>query len=339
MLSKYLLFFFAMLGAFHGFCVAALLWWRAEGKPTQRWLALLIFMISVRTGKSVAFHFWPGIPEIVLQIGLTACFLIGPSLFFLVRASRGDAGGLGRIDRWHLAGLLSAAAVVGVSWPYADRAELWRTVITPGIFWAWLGYLLLATAQLMLDRKRAGRSDPLLLGAVAGTWIIWIAYFTCGYTSYIVGALSFTVVLAASVPIYYRLHSGQPAIEPYRDRRIPEPEADAQLQALADLMARERLHLDPGLTLARLARRLAMPPTRLSQLLNDNNETSFKQYLAQLRVAEAKLLLRQTPAKPLEAVAEASGFLSMSTFHSAFKKVEGVTPAVFRAAQAGSCGS
>lgn len=340
MLSKYLLFFFAMLGAFHGLCLAALLWWRAEGKPAQRRLALLILMISVRTGKSVVFHFWPGIPEIVLQIGLTACFLIGPCLLFLVRSSRHDAGGPGRVDRWHLAGLLTVVAVVGVVWPYADRAELWRTVITPAITASWLAYLLLASAQLYLQRRPPERrSDPLLLGAAAGSWIIWIAYVTCGYTSYIVGALSFTVVLAASLPIYWRLRTGRAAIEPYQDRRIPAAEAAAQLQALAELMARERLHLDPGLTLPRLARRLAMPATRLSQLLNDNNETSFKQYLAHLRVAEAKLLLRQTPAKPLEAVAEASGFLSMSTFHSAFKKLEGVTPAVFRAAQAGSGGS
>jgi len=75
-----------------------------------------------------------------------------------------------------------------------------------------------------------------------------------------------------------------------------------------------------------------MPQTRLSQLLNDNNQTSFKQYLAQLRVLEAKVLLRQLPPRPLELVAEQAGFQSMSTFHSAFKKHEGITPAAFRAA-------
>jgi AraC-like DNA-binding protein len=138
------------------------------------------------------------------------------------------------------------------------------------------------------------------------------------------------------VLVWLRLRSGQVAIEPYQDRRIPAAEATMQLQALAELMAREHLHREQGLTLPRLARRLGLPQTRLSQLLNDNNGTSFKQYLAQLRVAEAKTLLRQLPPKPLEVVAEDAGFQSMSTFHSAFKKLQGITPAAFRAAATAS---
>lgn len=332
MLRHHFLFFFAMLGAFNGIGAASFLWLRAKGKPTQRWLSLLILVVSVRTGKSVAFFFWPDIPRIVLQVGLSACFMIGPCLFFLMRSSQGDTPGLGRTDRWHIAGLLSIAAAVNVFLPYADHVDLWRQVIAPGITYTWLGYLLLATAQVYLHRTRlrGTPSGPLLLGAVGGIWFIWIAYYTSGYTSYIVGALSFTFVLASSVLVYLRLRSGQAPIEPYQDRRIPDSEAAAQLQALAELMARERLHLDPGLTLPRLARRLGVPLTRLSQLLNDNNQTSFKQYLAQLRVGEARTLLRREPSTPLEAIAEAAGFQSMSTFYSAFKKVEGITPTAFR---------
>lgn len=332
MLSQHFLFFFGMLGAFNGICAAAFLWWQAKGKPTQRWLSLLILMVGVRTGKSVAFFFWPDIPRVVLQIGLTACFLIGPCLFFLLRSSQGDSAGLTRADRWHIAALLAAAAAVNLFLPYADHVELWRQAVAPAILYAWLGYLLLASAQLYLQRARlAGTpSGRLLQGAVGGIWIIWIAYYTSGYTSYIVGALSFTFVLAASVLVYLRLRSGQAAIDPYQDRRIPESEAATQLQALAELMARERLHLDPGLTLPRLARRLGLPQARLSQLLNDNRQTSFKQYLAQLRVDEAKALLLQTPPKPLDVVAAEAGFQSMSTFYSAFKKVAGLTPTAFR---------
>ncbi len=338
MLSQHFLFFFAMLGAFNGIGAASFLWWRAKGQPAQRWLALLVLMVGVRTGKSVAFHFWPDIPLFVLQFGLTACFLIGPCLYFLVRSSQGVAPGPGTVDRWHITALLAVTATVNLLFPYADHAALWRGVITPGINYAWLGYLLLASAQLHRHRTRlrGTPSGTLLLGALVGVWVIWTAYYTAGYTSYIVGALSFTFVLAASVLVYLRLRAGHAPIEPYQDRRIPESEATVQLQALADLMARERLHLDPGLTLPRLARRLGMPATRLSQLLNNNNQTPFKQYLARLRVIEAKALLRQNPSKPLELVAGEAGFQSMSNFHSAFKKQEGVTPAAFRAAGATS---
>ncbi|WP_282246352.1 helix-turn-helix domain-containing protein [Stenotrophomonas sp. PS02300] len=334
MLSQHLLFFFAMLGAFNGIGLASFLWWRARGEAPMRWLSLLILAVGVRTGKSVAFYFWPDIPRIVLQFGLTACFFIGPCLFFLVRACQRDVPGVDRLDRWHVTALLVLAVGVNLFVPYTGHPALWRHVLTPGINYAWLGYLLLTTVQLYRHRTRlAGApTGPLLLGALVGVWIIWVAYYTAGYTSYIVGALSFTFVLALSVVVYLRQRTGQATVEPYQDRRIAAPEAATQLQALAALMEKERLHLDPSLTLPRLARRLGMPQTRLSQLLNDNNQTSFKQYLAQLRVLEAKALLRQLPAKPLELVAEQAGFQSMSTFHSAFKKHEGITPAAFRAA-------
>lgn len=338
MLSQHFLFFFAMLGAFNGIVLSSLLWWRAKGEPTQRWLALLVLAVGVRTGKSVAFHFWPDIPRVVLQVGLTACFMIGPCLYFLLRSSQGSNPRAARIDHWHIAALLLLAIAVNALLPYSSHVVLWRDTLTPAIKYLWLGYLLLASVQLYQHRsKQAGTpSGQLLLGAWLGIWVIWIAYYTAGYTSYIVGALSFTFVLAASVLVYMRLRAGQTAIAPYQDRRIPDTEAHAQLQALTELMARERLHLDPGLSLPRLARRLGMPQTRLSQLLNDNNQTSFKQYLAQLRVIEAKALLQQRPPKPLELVAQEAGFQSMSTFHTAFKKLEGLTPAAYRAAAANS---
>lgn len=334
MLSQHFLFFFAMLGTFNGLGAASFVWWRARGQATQRWLALLLLMVSVRTGKSVVFYFWPAIPKVVLQLGLTACFMIGPCLFFLLRSSEGERAGPGRADRWHIAVLLTIAVAVNLGLPYSQHIELWRTLITPVVTYSWLGYLLLAGALLFRHRRRwpGTPSGVLLLGCAGGVALIWLAYYTSGYTSYIVGALSFTFLLAASVLIYLRLRASRAPIEPYQDRRIPESEASAQLQALAELMARERLYLDPGLTLPRLARRLGVPQTRLSQLLNDNNQTSFKQYLTQWRLREAKALLQERPPKPLELVAEAAGFQSMSTFYSAFKKGEGVTPAVYRAA-------
>ncbi|MBP0500767.1 hypothetical protein J8J32_22080, partial [Mycobacterium tuberculosis] len=81
-------------------------------------LSLLILAVGVRTGKSVAFYFWPDIPRIVLQFGLTACFFIGPCLFLLVRACQRDVPGLDRLDRWHVAALLVLAVGVNLFLPY-----------------------------------------------------------------------------------------------------------------------------------------------------------------------------------------------------------------------------
>lgn len=78
-------------------------------------------------------------------------------------------------------------------------------------------------SYLQRTRLAGTPSGPLLLGALAGIWIIWIAYYTTGYTSYIVGALSFTFVLAASVLVYLRLRSGQAPSSPTRIDAFPNP--------------------------------------------------------------------------------------------------------------------
>jgi AraC-like DNA-binding protein len=341
MLSQHFLFFFSMLGAFNGLGLAIFLWLKAKGNLTQRWLALLIFVISLRTGKSVAFYFWPEIPTIVLQLGLTACLLIGPCLFFLVRTHQ--RGELQRADRWHIAAILIVTVIMNLIFPYSDHRNFWLWLVEISwiayIVWASLdlfGFSFRPLPHLLQPRARLLQtsSGQFLLGIWIGVGLIWLAYFTSGYTSYILGALTFTLVLAASVLVYWRVQAGKTPIAPYEDRRIPAVEAAALLQALSELMARERLHLDPGLTLPRLARRLGQPQARLSQLLNDNNQTTFKQYITHLRVEEAKSWLRLVPEKSLESVAEAAGFQSMSTFFNTFKKLEGITPAAFRARSA-----
>lgn len=337
-LGQHFLFFFALLGTFNGLGLAAYLWRTARGESTQRWLALLVLAVSVRTGKSVVFHFWPDIPRTVLQVGLTACFFIGPSLFFLLRSALGSAKGLSGVDRAHVAVLVLLAAVSNLFFPYERQAWLWREVLAPVIFNSWMAYLMLCALYLLRKRREVMASDsaPLLLGVPAAVGVIWLAYETSGFTSYIVGALSFTFVLGISILVFLRQREGRSTIEPYQDRRIPEAEAQKLLRDLDELMKTEGLYRDPTLNLQRLARRAGLPQTRLSQLLNDNNGTSFKQYLTRLRVQEAKVLLQQTQAQSLESVAEAAGFQSMSTFFSAFKKLEGVTPAAYRKAAQGS---
>lgn len=329
MLHDHLLFFFSALGAFNGVALALYLWLSRQALA-QRMLAVLILMVSVRTGKSVVFYFLPDTPAPLMQAGLTACLLIGPALYFFTRASLAPT--LGRAEIWHGCLLLLVALALNVLWPYSVDAAIWHGPIVSFVNWLWLLYLLISAALLCWQRRRmpAGNARRLVLAVHAGLWLIWLAYFTSGFTSYIVGALSFSFVLYLCVAIGWAWRQGQAPVEPYQDRRIPAAEAAAELQALADLMARERLFLDPGLTLARLSRRCGLPQARLSQLLNDNNGTSFKQYIARLRVAETERLLLQQPDQTLEAIAEAAGFQSLSTFYAAFKKAHGCTPALYR---------
>ncbi|MCF7751320.1 helix-turn-helix domain-containing protein [Bacillus subtilis subsp. subtilis] len=341
MLESYLLFFFAGLGAFNGAALSVYLLCRRPVRPVQCWLAALVLMLSLRTGKSVLFYFWPDISKLVLQVGLTACFLIGVCLIGFVRAWRDPEGRRTRNDPWIALGLLVLATAFGLAYPYTDNVRLWAGPVWASIQTSWLACLLAATALLLQGGKPAHAdaaagvlTRTTVVAVIAGVAVIWLAYATAGLTSYIVGALSFSLVLYLSLSVALARRTPRPvAAEPYRDRKIAQPDAEASLQALHALMVEEGLYKDAGLTLAKLARRLNMPPARLSQLLNDNHKTAFRPYLARVRIEAAKHLLLAQAAAPMEQVAEAAGFLSLSTFYSSFNKVEGTTPAAWRQAR------
>lgn len=342
MIARYLLFFFAGLGAFNGVLLASYLLLRRPATPAQRWLALLVLAVSIRTGKSVLFYFYPETPRLILQIGLTACFLIGPCLLGFVRAWADPEGQRTRNDGWLVAALLVLAVGLGVAFPYATHPELWGMIVWRVVTYSWLVCLLLAGGLYL--RAVRGEASPVVEGGldrnlvgvvVGGVSLVWLAYFTAGLTSYIMGALSFTLVLYVSVVLLLARRKAKASAEPYRNRRIAADEAQATLDALQRLMIDEALYADARLSLVRVARRLGVPPARLSQLLNDNHKTSFKPYLMKLRVDAAKQHLSAAGQVRMEEVAEASGFLSMSTFYSSFKKLEGTSPAAWRDALPG----
>ncbi|WP_368563223.1 hypothetical protein [Pseudoxanthomonas sp. UTMC 1351] len=266
MFESYLLFFFAGLGTFNGLALSMYLLLRQPVTPAQRWLAALVLMLSVRTGKSVLFYFWPEISKLVLQIGLTACFLIGVCLIGFVRAWADPQRRHTRKDSMFALGLLVLAIAFGVAWPYTDNVSLWGGPVWRFIQMGWLACLLIAAGLFLRatrERHAHGAPDALTSAHVAavivGVAVVWLAYVTAGLTSYIVGALSFSVVLYLSGIVALARRRPRSVAEPYQHRKIAPTEAEAALQSLHKLMAEEHLYKDAGLTLPKLARRLNVP--------------------------------------------------------------------------------
>lgn len=131
--------------------------------------------------------------------------------------------------------------------------------------------------------------------------------------------------------------------------QIPSPElpvryANAKLSAvrtaklqqdLSTLMLTEHPYLEPELTLSQLASSLQASNHEVSQLLNETLGESFFDFINRHRVAEVQRCLRD-PAygrQTILDIALASGFSSKAAFNSAFKRVSGLTPSQYKAAQ------
>ena len=92
----------------------------------------------------------------------------------------------------------------------------------------------------------------------------------------------------------------------------------------------EQLFLDPALTLPVLSKHCGMTQYKMRNIINGElGFANFSTFLNTYRVEEAKRRLVQSNA-PITTIALDCGFKSLSTFNRVFKKLEGLTPTLYR---------
>lgn len=90
-------------------------------------------------------------------------------------------------------------------------------------------------------------------------------------------------------------------------------------------------HFHENMTLKDVAAKFYMNHAYLGQLFRRKKGIHFNEYLHQLRIEEAKRLLRRTDLKIAE-VAKKVGYNDPTYFSGKFEKHEGVTPTAYKVA-------
>ena len=335
-ITSQLILMLSALGSINGFIVALYLWAQPSKNLGNRFLAVMLIMISIRTIKSVLFYFNPEIMKPILQLGLSACFLIGPLLYFFCLSQLNQINNQKIRWEFHLTFLVSVVIFVGLFYPYHHNAELWGGTLYKLINYVWLAYIALSL-MVIFPRIRAvsknnqfKQDDIWLFTIFIGNTLIWLAYFTASYTSYIVGALSFSfVLLIVCLLVAFKLKN-KVTKEKYVDKEISKDEAEQLINKLHELMNREELYKNSVITMPQIAKRVGMSTPRFSQLLNDNLHKSFSVFINEFRIEAAKAMILSDKKQTLETISEQCGFNSQSTFYSAFKKQTNLTPAKYK---------
>jgi len=333
-----ILLMFSGLGALNGILLSVYFFTIKPKTLANKFLAALLLMVSIRILKSVLYYFNDQVAGTILQIGLSACFLIGPFLYLYCISKVGDIEK--QWVKWplHLSALVILITVVGIAYPYQNNTELWGNVLYKVINYVWLLYLVMSAAVLIpvikkLNLKQLSFTDDntWLISVFLGNAVIWLAYFTASYTSYIVGALSFSFVFIVMLLALIKSRESQNKQHiKYENKKIIDSEADSLIEQLARVMQEKELYKDANITMPQLAKCIGISAPYLSQLLNDNCQKSFSLYINEYRIEAAKLLLLEEKKLSMEAIAEQCGFNSQSTFYSTFKKIVAATPAAFR---------
>lgn len=331
------LFFFSALGAFNGFLLAAYFAYNAKKKIFSNYfLSLLFLVLSIRVIKSVFFYFYDDLANIFLQIGLSACILIGPFLYLFLKTNSN-----GSKSNWavHTLPYIIGITIIGTFYPYVDHASVWRNWIVSAIYWQWVIYIF-ASFQFVYPiikkiktKEKLKNIDIWHLSVFLGTFLIWLAYYIAAYTSYIVGALSFTFIVYLMVLLLVFKTKKESAFfeekEKYKNKEIDKETESAIQQGLSRIVERE-LYLNPNFTLEEAAKEIKIKKHVLSQYLNEILSKSFSTLINEYRVEKAKVLLATEFNLTAEGIGYNSGFSSKSTFFTTFKKVTGKTPTEYQ---------
>ncbi|MBO5698988.1 MAG: helix-turn-helix transcriptional regulator [Bacteroidaceae bacterium] len=98
---------------------------------------------------------------------------------------------------------------------------------------------------------------------------------------------------------------------------------------LHKIVEERRLYLNPHLNINDLARELTTNRTYISNYFNREINSSFNDYVNNLRLKEVEYLLRTTKENVAN-VAKLSGFNSLRTMQRAFVKKHKLTPTEYR---------
>ncbi len=339
--SNQLLFFFSAIGAFNGFILSFYFFYSAYRKRFSNYfLAFLLLALSIRITKSLFFYFNSQLSNSFIQIGLSACILIGPFLYLYLKKQYTNIA-----KNWaiHIFPYLIGITILGFLLPYTKNRGLWSGWIVKGIYLQWFLYIALSFIYVkeifktVFNKKEKLKNIHLwLLSVYIGVAVIWLAYTIASYTSYIVGALSFSfVIYLVALLLIFRTNKNTTFFEEkirYEGKKL-DSDLLTEIEQKLSLITEKKLFLNPQLTLSETAKELNVTAHTLSQVINEKFNKSFNVYINELRIESAKMLLIKNKTYTIEGVGYESGFNSKSSFFTVFKKMTGQTPAEYQKTQ------
>ncbi|KFF13204.1 helix-turn-helix domain-containing protein [Flavobacterium hydatis] len=340
--SKELLFFFSALGAFNGIILGIYFFFFTKKKYFGNYfLGALLLALSIRIAKSVFIHFDPTLPKVYLQIGLSACFFIGPFLYYFLKASVKEIHVMPKSWKFILVFWAVLIVTVGVLYPYNDYPKLWRNYFVELIYFQWFVYIVFAgftikdVLKKIVSRKQKANPAEMWFGMIfLGNTLLFIFYFLAlintPHVSYLSGSLIFSFILYIIISILlYRKKTDDLFLlnaPKYSGKKIDSAEETSLLKKLENVMIEKELYKNPNLTLQDLSKEINSTSHQLSQFLNNNLGKNFTSYVNEFRINEACKIIISNDKLTIESIGYDVGFNSKSTFFAAFKKHTGTTP-------------
>ena len=168
-----------------------------------------------------------------------------------------------------------------------------------------------------------------LLRLTSSIWLYWVGYQ--GFYKY--NVVEDRIFLRRTIESDMVLISSPSTIDTSKqDDDFFNEKHQKDFEKIKDHIIKNKLYLDPLLSMEVIADELRMSKSYISKLINSYSAYNFSDFVNSLRVEQAKKFLSNDEFSnyTIVAIGLECGFNSKSTFYSAFKKFTSETPTTFR---------
>ena len=355
-----------VLGVFQGFFITPLL--LRNKTNAGKWLACLVLTLTLLVLSQLAvnirlYRIWPHF----LGFSFPLIYLIGPFYLFYIKSLLNKQFKLGWLHLLHFVpfviGHLNQIALYTA--PGAQKISRLDTALDATQFNVSIGFIIpiaIQTVQMLvylilvnneLRKVNSSANEQNLkfkrwlqrfTWVFAIYWLVnflWMLYLTLANTFFkevdYINVLSNAIIVyvLAYTVVYHNREFSQYLLalfsEKYKKSSLSTDQSRSLLKKIIKLMEEEQPYLDPDLKVLDLAKSLSISTNILSQVLNQETNKNFFEFVNEYRIAEAMKRLSDSKFSHISilGIAMDSGFNNKNTFNRLFKKHTGLTPTQF----------
>lgn len=342
--SDILLIIISSAGLLHGALFALyLMIFKKKKSLTNLLLGLILLCMAFRIGKSVMLNFGDDLEPVFIFVGLTFLTLIGPFYrWYVLGMSRPDFKLTKRhyLELFPFTIIFVSSLFVTREWYNYNRVAF--ILFASGLIFVYLHLLfyIIISWRSIWRVKNAIPEEKQTKNQK--TIFIWLNYLTIGllliWMSYVLNILDDAVPyvtgpIVYSVVIYYlSFKAFQLKVLDLNGSSFRINDQDQVFDEISNLIEKDKLYLESDISLARLSKLIGQSPQQTSAIINQYARRNFNDFINFYRIQDAKKLLRSSDKDKftISSIAFDMGFSSLSSFNSAFKKIEGITPSSYR---------
>ncbi len=335
-------------GLLHGVLFAFYLCFVKKKKTiTNLLLGLILVFMAFRIGKSVMMNFGENLEPIFIFSGLALLLLIGPLIrwYILGMTQHGFKFTRNYISEFIPFGLVFITSFfITKEWFDTNNKEVIILFSSTLIFiylhfafyiffsWKTIKKVKKNYSKETLTKSQKAIFDWLNL-LIIGFVIIWISYvlnILDEAVPYIIGPIMYSVVIYFLSYKAFQLKAVEVDGEVFKAN-----DNNILFKKISKLIIDDQLYLAPDVSLSKLSALLGQSTQKTSSIINQYAKRNFNDFINYYRIEEAKKVLSNTENEKftIASIAYDIGFSSLSSFNSAFKKIENCTPSAYRKKQ------